>query len=122
MLEVEDQYQAYGDMLHRLYLKPPGGALIPLNSLTKVKQDAGPQSISHTGQLPSVTISFNLKPGVALGEAVEAVQDLPHKNLPARITTDFSGTAKAFQDSLRNMGLLLLIAIAVVYIVLGSAV
>jgi HAE1 family hydrophobic/amphiphilic exporter-1 len=119
MLEVEDQYQAYGDMLHRLYLKPPGGALIPLNSLTKVRQDAGPQSISHTGQLPSVTISFNLKPGVALGEAVEAVQDLAHKNLPARITTNFSGTAKAFQDSLRNMGLLLLIAIAVVYIVLG---
>jgi hydrophobic/amphiphilic exporter-1 (mainly G- bacteria), HAE1 family len=119
MLEVEDEYQAYGDMLHRLYLKPPGGSLIPLNSLTRVRQDAGPQSISHTGQLPSVTISFNLKPGVALGDAVDAVQDLAHKNLPARITTNFSGTAKAFQDSLRNMGLLLLIAIAVVYIVLG---
>ena len=119
MLEVEDEYQAYGDMLHRLYLKPPNGALIPLASLTKVKQDAGPQSISHTGQLPSVTISFNLKPGVALGDAVEAVQELAQKNLPARITTSFSGTAKAFQDSLRNMGLLLLIAVAVVYIVLG---
>jgi HAE1 family hydrophobic/amphiphilic exporter-1 len=119
MLEVEDAYQAYGDMLHRLYLKPPAGALIPLTSLTKVRQDAGPQSISHTGQLPSVTISFNLRPGVALGTAVEAVQELAQNNLPGSITTSFSGTAKAFQDSLRNMGLLLLIALAVVYIVLG---
>ena len=84
-----------------------------------MKQDAGPQSINHTGQLPSVTVSFNLKPGVALGDAVDAVQDLADKTLPARIHTNFSGTAKAFQDSLRNMGLLLLIAIAVVYIVLG---
>ncbi len=119
MLEVEDRYQEYGDMLQRLYLKPPEGALIPLNSLTKVRQDAGPQSISHTGQLPSVTISFNLRPKIALGEAVEAVEELARTNLPGRITTSFSGTAKAFQDSLRNMGLLLAIAVAVVYIVLG---
>jgi HAE1 family hydrophobic/amphiphilic exporter-1 len=119
MLEVEDEYQAYGDMLQRLYLKAPAGALIPLGSVATVTQDAGPQSISHTGQLPSVTISFNLRPGYALGDAVDAVETLARENLPGRITTSFSGTAKAFQDSLRNMGLLLLIAVAVVYIVLG---
>jgi HAE1 family hydrophobic/amphiphilic exporter-1 len=119
MLEVQDRYQAYGDMLSRLYLKPPGGQLIPLNSIAKLTQDAGPQSINHTGQLPSVTLSFNLRPGVALGTAVDAVQDLADKALPSRVSTNFSGTAKAFQDSLRNLSLLLLIAIAVVYIVLG---
>ncbi len=119
MLEVEEPYQEYGDMIHKLYLKPPGGALIPVSAIASIKQDAGPQSISHTGQLPSVTLSFNLRPGHALGEAVDAVQELADKNLPGRVNTQFSGTAKAFQDSLRNMSLLLLIAVAVVYIVLG---
>ena len=119
MLEVEDRYQAYGDMLSHLYFTNSRGELIPLNSIAKMKQDAGPQSINHTGQLPSVTVSFNLKPGVALGQAVDAVQELADKTLPSRVHTNFSGTAKAFQDSLRNLGLLLLIAIAVVYIVLG---
>jgi HAE1 family hydrophobic/amphiphilic exporter-1 len=119
MLEVEDKYQAYGDMLSRLYFTGSKGQLIPLTSIAEMKQDAGPQSINHTGQLPSVTVSFNLRPGVALGQAVDAVQDLADKTLPSKVQTNFSGTAKAFQDSLRNLGLLLLIAIAVVYIVLG---
>ncbi len=119
MLEVEDPYQAHGDMINKLYLKPRSGGLVPLSAIAQIRQDAGPQSISHTGQLPSVTLSFNLKPGYALGDAVEAIRDLAHRNLPARMTTNFSGTAKAFQDSLRNMALLLIIAIAVVYIVLG---
>jgi HAE1 family hydrophobic/amphiphilic exporter-1 len=119
MLEVENTFQAYTDMLSRLYLKSPSGPLIPLDTVTRVKNDAGPQSINHTGQLPSVTISFNTRPGVALGDAVDQVQRLSEQMLPGRINTAFSGTAKAFQDSLRNMGLLLLIAVAVVYIVLG---
>jgi len=119
MLEVEDKYQAHGDMLSRLYFSNPAGKLIPLSSVASIRQDAGPQSINHTGQLPSVTVSFNLKQGVSLGDAVDAVQQLADKDLPASVHTSFSGTAKAFQDSLRNMGLLLLIAIAVVYIVLG---
>jgi HAE1 family hydrophobic/amphiphilic exporter-1 len=92
---------------------------VPLSSIAEIRQDAGPQTISHTGQLPSVTVSFNLKPGHALGDAVASIQELARKNLPSRISTSFSGTAKAFQDSLRNLSLLLIIAIAVVYIVLG---
>ncbi|MCC7498566.1 MAG: efflux RND transporter permease subunit [Bryobacterales bacterium] len=120
MLEVEDQYQAYGDMLSRLYLRPAGGPMVPLRTIAKIREDAGPQSINHTGQLPSVTISFNLKPGVSLGQAVDEIQHTADRVLPAgKVDTSFSGTAKAFQDSLRNMGLLLVIAIAVVYIVLG---
>jgi HAE1 family hydrophobic/amphiphilic exporter-1 len=119
MLEVQDRFQAYGDMLKKLYLKSPAGPLIPLDSVVSVRNDAGPQSINHTGQLPSVTISFNTKPGVALGDAVGQIEDLSRSMLPGRINTSFSGTAKAFQDSMRNMGLLLVIAVAVVYIVLG---
>jgi hydrophobic/amphiphilic exporter-1 (mainly G- bacteria), HAE1 family len=119
MLEVEEPYQAYGDMLQRLHMKTATGKLVPLSAIAQVVPEAGPQSIAHTGQLPSVTISFNLRPRVALGDAVTEIQALADRTLPARVRTSFSGQAKVFQDSLRNMGLLLLIAVAVVYIVLG---
>ena len=84
-----------------------------------MREDVGPQTINHSGQLPSVTVSFNLKPGVALGEAVTEMEEVAAHWLPASVGTSFTGTAKAFQDSLKNMGLLLLVAILVVYIVLG---
>ncbi len=119
ILEVQDKFQEHADLLSNIYLKSADGSLVPLSAVTTVNQDAGPQSISHSGQLPSVTISFNLKPGVALGDAVNAIQEVASQNLPSTITTTFSGTAKVFQDSLKNLSLLLLIAILVVYIVLG---
>jgi len=75
--------------------------------------------VNHLGQLPSVTISFNLRPGVALGDAVSAVDKLARATLPATVTTSFQGTAQAFQASLKGLGLLLLMAILVIYIVLG---
>src|SRR5258708_5532514 len=119
VLEVAEKYQAYGDMLSRLFLKASNGSLVPLDAVATLKPDAGPQSISHSGQLPSVTVSFNLKPGVALGQAVEQVQELAREALPADMNTAFSGTAKVFQDSIKNLGLLLMVAVMVVYIVLG---
>jgi HAE1 family hydrophobic/amphiphilic exporter-1 len=119
LLELLPKYQQHADALSLLYLKSPQGQLAPLSAITKMSQDAGPLSLNHSGQLPSVTISFNLKPGVALGEAVEQVQDLAARTLPARMNTSFTGTAKAFQSSLKNLSLLLIIAILVVYIVLG---
>jgi hydrophobe/amphiphile efflux-1 (HAE1) family protein len=119
LLEVQPKFQAFSDMLSHIYLKSADGNLVPLEAVTKLTQDAGPQSVNHSGQLPSVTVSFNLKPGVALGKAVDDVQDLAAKNLPTSISASFSGTAKVFQNSLKNMGLLLLIAVLVVYIVLG---
>ncbi len=119
LLELLPQYQAHADMLSSLYLKAKNGKLIPLSAVTKVKQDAGPQSINHSGQLPSVTLSFNLKPGFALGDAVEQVGEVAAHTLPDTVTTSFTGSAKAFQSSLQNMGLLLVIAVLVVYIVLG---
>ena len=119
MFEVMPKFQNFADMLSKVYLKASNGTVVPLDAVTKRIEDVGPQTIAHTGQLPSVTISFNLKPGVALSQAVEEVSELAAEKLPASINTNFTGTAKVFQDSLKNLGLLLGIAILVVYIVLG---
>ena len=119
LMELDPKYQTFADYLSKIYFKPPEGALVPLESITRQRLDAGPMSINHSGQLPSVTVSFNLKPGVALGDAVAAIQDVADHTLPTTVTTSFQGAAKAFQSSLKNLGLLLMIAIAVVYIVLG---
>src|SRR5260370_36806033 len=101
---------------------PAGGTtppLVPLATVAKVRTEAGPLTVSHTGQLPSVTISFNLKPGYALGDAVTAIQTTAATTLPSTIATSFQGAAQAFQDSLQGLGLILLMAIVVIYIVLG---
>ena len=119
LLEMNPAYQMFTDGLGMLYLKSDTGRLVPLNAIARLVQDAGPQSIPHSGQLPSVTISFALKPGMSLGAATDEIQEVARQGLPATITADFQGTAKVFQDSMRNMGLLLVVAIAVVYIVLG---
>jgi len=119
LLEIEPKYQAFADYLSKLYFKPPQGPLVPLDAFAKLTQDAGPQSINHSGQLPSVTISFNLKPGVSLGDAVSQIQEVAARSLPATVSTSFQGAAKAFQSSLKNLGLLLTVAVMVVYIVLG---
>jgi HAE1 family hydrophobic/amphiphilic exporter-1 len=90
--------------------------LISLNTLARVTTNVGPLSIAHTGQLPSVTISFNLRPGVALGDAVSAIQAAAAQTLPSTLGTSFQGTAQAFQDSLQGLGLILIMAIVVIYI------
>ncbi len=119
LLEMLQQYQMYTDGLKMIYLKSDTGQLVPLNSVADLVETASPQSIPHSGQLPSVTISFALKPGFSLGEATTEIQDTAKSILPATITGVFQGSAKVFQDSMKNMGLLLVVAIAVVYIVLG---
>ncbi len=119
LLELLPEYQKYADSLSQLYFKTPDNHLVPLASFAKINANAGPQSVNHSGQLPSVTVSFNLKSGVALGDAVDEVEQTAERVLPANITTSFQGTAKAFQDSLKNLGILLTVAIMVVYIVLG---
>jgi HAE1 family hydrophobic/amphiphilic exporter-1 len=102
-----------------LYLRANTGRLIPLESVARLKTEVGPFQVAHFGQMPSVTISFNLAQGVALGDAVTRIQDLAANTIPATITLAFQGTAQAFQDSLRGLGLVLIMAIAVIYIVLG---
>jgi HAE1 family hydrophobic/amphiphilic exporter-1 len=119
LLELKPQYQADPHALSLLYFKSSNGPLIPLDTLAKLTQNTGPQTINHYGQLNAVTVSFNLKPGASLGSVVSKVQDLSEQTLPAGITTDFQGAAKAFQSSLGNLWVLLIVAIMVVYIVLG---
>jgi HAE1 family hydrophobic/amphiphilic exporter-1 len=119
LLEILPKFQEHEDYLSLLHFKTPAGALIPLSTFVKLRDDVMPQTINHSGQLPSVTISFNLRPGISLGEATTRIQEVANQTLPATIATSFQGTAKTFLDSLNNLGLLLLIAILVVYIVLG---
>jgi HAE1 family hydrophobic/amphiphilic exporter-1 len=119
LLEMLPSYQRFTDGLKMIYMKSDTGQLVPLLSVAKLVEDAGPQSIPHSGQLPSVTISFALASGTSLGQATDAIEAAAKANLPATITGSFQGTAKVFQDSMRNMGMLLILAIAVVYIVLG---
>ncbi|MCU1335203.1 MAG: acriflavin resistance protein [Bryobacterales bacterium] len=119
VMEIEKKYQAFSDYLSKIYFKTNTGVLVPLDSLAKVKEDVGPQSISHAGQLPAVTVSFNLKPGISLGSVVDELKDIAKKTLPATISARFSGNAQAFQDSLSNLSTLFLVAVLVVYIVLG---
>src|SRR5207302_5753672 len=119
IMQVAPEFQRDPSALSMLYVRSANGGLIPLDTVVKVSTDAGPLTVSHTGQLPSVTVSFNLRPGVALGDAVSAVQQTAAATLPSTIATNFQGTAQAFQDSLRGLGLILIMAIVVIYIVLG---
>ncbi|HKW96341.1 MAG TPA: efflux RND transporter permease subunit [Bryobacteraceae bacterium] len=118
--EVEPQYQRTPEALSKLYVRSANGPLVPLDTVAKLNRTVGPLTINHWGQLPAVTISFNLAPGVALGDAANAVQDLLRKmRLPASLTTNFHGTVEAFQNSFRGLTILLVVAVLVIYIVLG---
>ncbi len=117
--EMKPKYQEWTEYLSKIYFKAGNGQLVPLDSLAKVEPTVGPQSIAHSGELPSVTLSFNLKTGISLGTAVEKVLELGQRVLPQNITAGFSGNAQMFQTSMQNLTLLLIVAIGVVYIVLG---
>jgi len=119
ILEVLPKYQLDPDALGMLYVRSSTGKLVPINAAAKLRLGVGPLSVSHLGQSPAVTISFNTKEGVALGDAVDHLQQLAHETLPDNVTTSFQGTAAAFQDSLKGMGVLLVMAILVIYLVLG---
>jgi len=119
LMELLPQYQQDPAALSMLYVKSAKNQLIPLDVLAKLTPTVGPLAINHVGQLPSVTISFNLKPGYSLGEAVDAVQKTASDTLPTTIATSFQGTAQMFQSSLKGMGILLILAVLVIYIVLG---
>ena len=119
ILQVDPAFQQDPNALSSLYVRSSNGRLVPLATVARVTTDLGPASVSHTGQLPSVTISFNLKDGYALGDAVSQIQSLAAASLPSTVTTSFQGSAQAFQDSLKGLGLILVMAIVVIYIVLG---
>jgi hydrophobic/amphiphilic exporter-1 (mainly G- bacteria), HAE1 family len=119
IMELDPQFQATPAALSLLYVRTKAGQLIPLDAVASVKKSFGPTSVNHSGQLPSVTISFALKPGYSLGQAFDAINSVARTTLPGTVTSTFQGTAQAFQSSLQGLGLLLIIAIAVIYMVLG---
>ena len=119
VLRVAPQFQSDPSAMSLLHVRSNSGRLIPLESVARLKTTTGPFQVNHFGQLPSVNISFNLGPGVALGDAVRQIEQVAAATLPATVSMTFQGAAQAFQDSLRGLGLVLLMAIAVIYIVLG---
>ena len=132
LLELDPKYNVDPSVLSLIYLRPSNSnnssqtvssttstPMIPLDAVANLKQGVGPASVNHSGQLPSVTVSFNLKPGVALGDAITIVNQLARQTLPATISTAFQGTAQEFQSSLRSLWVLLAMAILIVYLVLG---
>ena len=118
VMELEPKYQQDIGSLGMLYVRSSGGQLVPLSSLGRLENSVGPLTVNHLGQITAVTISFNLKPDVPLGEAVEAIEK-EARALPAAITTGFQGTAQVYKASTKGLALLLIIAIIVIYIVLG---
>lgn len=119
LLELLPEYQRDASVLPLLYVRANSGMLVPLDTLASLSEGVGPLSVNHSGQLPSVTVSFNLRPGVALGEGVAQVEQVAAPLLPADVVGSFQGTAQAFQNSLQGMAVLLVLAVFVIYIVLG---
>jgi hydrophobic/amphiphilic exporter-1 (mainly G- bacteria), HAE1 family len=119
LMEVAPEFQDDPAELSMLYVRSSTGQLVPLNTVARAVTNAGPLSVNHTGQLPSVTISFNLADGVALGDAVTDIRKLADSTLPSTVSTSFQGTAQAFEESLQGLGLILAMAVVVIYIVLG---
>jgi len=120
ILELAPEFQADPNILARLHVRSSNGGLVPLDTVAHIKRDNQALTVNHLGQLPSVTISFNLLPGVSLGEAVDRLKALEQEmRLPVSLNTSLQGTAQAFADAQKGLGLLLLVAVLVVYLVLG---
>jgi hydrophobic/amphiphilic exporter-1 (mainly G- bacteria), HAE1 family len=119
ILELLPQYQQDISALDLLFVKSNSGRLVPLSTLATLEKTSGPVAVNHSGQLPSVTLSFNLADGVSLGEATAEVQRLAAENLPSSLTTGFSGTAQVFQSTQSGLIVLVILAVFVIYVVLG---
>jgi hydrophobic/amphiphilic exporter-1 (mainly G- bacteria), HAE1 family len=119
ILELLPQYQRDAAALAQLSIHAQSGGLVPLGAVAHLVAGLGPLTVNHAGQIPAVTLSFNLKEGAALSEAVAAVNKAARETLPASVTTNFAGTAQAFQSSQQGLLLLLLVAVLVIYLVLG---
>jgi len=120
ILEVQPEYKRSPDALEKLYIRSSNQKLVPLDGVAQVARTVGPLSVNHFGQLPAATVSFNLQPGFSLGEAAKRANDAVRElRIPASVTTSFQGTVKEFQESFQNLTILLVVAILVIYIVLG---
>ncbi|MGD0789395.1 MAG: multidrug efflux RND transporter permease subunit [Terracidiphilus sp.] len=120
VMEVDPKYQTSPDALNGIFIKSSTGAMVPLSAIAKFQQQRTALQVNHQGQYPAVTLSFNLAPNYALGDAVSALEAVQREmNMPSTIHPSFQGTTQAFQDTSRNMPWLILAALVAVYIVLG---
>jgi HAE1 family hydrophobic/amphiphilic exporter-1 len=120
ILEVDPKYADTNEVLRRMQVRTPSGGLVPLDTVAKRSDKPTSLTVNHIAQLPAVMISFNLAPGVALGEAVKSIQEAAAEvGLPAQIATSFEGSAQVFQQAVANQGMLLFAAVLVIYIILG---
>jgi HAE1 family hydrophobic/amphiphilic exporter-1 len=120
IMELAPRYQTDPSVMPMLYVRSSTGALVPLNAVARLSYGVGPLQVTHHGQLTSVTFSFDLRPGVALSQAIDQVQAATRElQVPATLTGTFAGTAQAYQTSLQGMGILIILSIVVIYLVLG---
>jgi HAE1 family hydrophobic/amphiphilic exporter-1 len=120
IMELQPKDQRDPVQLSKLYVHSNSGQLVPLDAVAKLRRTVGPLTVNHTGQLPSVTVSFNLRPGIALGQAVDEInRTIRDMRLPMTILTSFQGSAQAFETSTKTLWILLIIAVLVIYMVLG---
>ncbi|ARV59573.1 acriflavine resistance protein B [Nostocales cyanobacterium HT-58-2] len=119
IMGLDPEYQLNPNDLNLLSIRSASGQQVPLNAVATITKTVGPLTVNHSGQLAAVTISFNLKPGVSLGSVTSKIEQIARQTLPATISTSFQGTAQVFQSSISSLGLLLVVAILVIYIVLG---
>ena len=119
MMELDRKYQSDINALGSLFIQSPAGAMVPLSTLAEVKSGVGPISVAHFGQLPSVILSFNLAPGVSVGDAIGVINDAAAEVVPAGISTSFTGSAKAFQEAFKSLPILLMITIVLIYMILA---
>jgi len=119
LLELDPKFQRDPLAVNMLYVRASSGKLVPFSTLVRQELGVGPMAVNHSGQLPSATLSFNLRPGVSLSQAVDKVQNAARDLLPAGFSTTFQGTAQAFQSSFKGLWMLLIVSIVVIYIVLG---
>ena len=120
IMELKPEFQRDPEELSKLYIRSSSGRLVSLHDVAKITRGVGPLTVNHFGQLPSVTVSFNLKPGYSLGPAVDGVNKaLAELHVPASLNANFQGSAQIFQSSIKGMGILLLMSILVIYIILG---
>lgn len=118
-MEIDRKYQSDINALDNLFITAPNGTMVPLSSVSEVKNGVGPVSVAHVGQLSGVVLSFNLAPGVSVGDAVTAIQDIAAEVAPPGVSTAFTGSAKAFQQAFKSLPILLLVTIILIYMILA---
>ena len=119
MIEVDRRYQTDINAMDTIFIQSPAGAMVPINAVAEVKSGVGPISVAHAGQLPAVMISFNLAPGVSVGDAVTTIQGVAREVLPEPLPGQFAGNAKAFQEAFRSLPILLMITVILIYMILA---